>query len=449
MPPSKDIIRGTLGTSYGEHAYKIVEKLTDSGYDTWWVGGCVRDMLQDVLPKDIDIATAATPKEITEVFGKESGGEETFGSARVKIGTDVFEVTTFREDDEASDGRHPKAVKFGTREMDAKRRDFTVNAMYWNPISGELYDPTGGEADMKEMLIRFIGDPGIRIKHDALRLLRAVRFRSYLNGQYHPDTYAALQEHAPSVEILSGARQAEELEKMLLGPHPERALEDLWELQILQRFLPELYACKGVAQPAEYHQEGDVWDHTMQCLKSFRPEDGIDVRLATLFHDAGKAETFSLKERIRFDEHATVSSEIATEALTRLKYPKKRVEKISWLIKHHMMMRAFFEMNEERKAHWYFHPWFSELLALFSLDIAGTTPSDYSLYEKILRDYHTFLDAHPRPEKPLLTGQDVMDILGLKPGEEIGKILNELHDAQVKKEVTSKKEAREFVKKLV
>ncbi len=448
MPLSKDIIKGTLATPYGEHAYKVVEKLTDAGYDTWWVGGCVRDMLQEKLPKDIDIATEALPEQITNVFGKESGGLETFGSARVTMGKNIFEVTTFRQDDEASDGRHPQAVKFGNREMDAKRRDFTVNAMYWHPISGELYDPTNGEADLKELLIRFIGEPGIRIQHDALRLLRAVRFRSYLNGQYHPDTFAALQEHADKVEILSGNRQAEELEKMLLGPHPERALEDLWELRILERFLPELHACKGIPQPSDYHKEGDVWEHTMLCISKFRPEDESDVRVATLFHDCGKAETFSLKERIRFDEHASVSADLTTKALSRLNYSKKRIEKISWLIKHHMMMQSFFEMNDERKAHWYFHPWFSELLQLFSLDIAGTDPADYSLYEKILRDYHLFLDAHPRPEKPLLTGQDVMDLLGLKPGEEIGKVLNQLHDAQVKKEVTSKKEAKEFVKKL-
>src|SRR4029077_3215764 len=120
---------------HAERAYKIVETLADAGFDTWWVGGCVRDMLTGKIPKDIDIATAATPDQVAKLFkrSKDEGGQ--FGSARILLSDDVFEITTFREDDEASDGRHPESVVFGTREQDAKRRDFTINAMYWNPIS--------------------------------------------------------------------------------------------------------------------------------------------------------------------------------------------------------------------------------------------------------------------------------------------------------------------------
>src|SRR5437870_609844 len=142
MTPSKKIISSTLSSPYGEHAYKIVEKLSDAGFDTWWVGGCVRDMLQEIMPKDIDIATAARPEEIAKLFTRSTDGERTFGSVRISLGNDTFEVTTFREDDEASNGRHPEAIVFSTRERDALRRDFTVNAIYWNPISQELYDPT-------------------------------------------------------------------------------------------------------------------------------------------------------------------------------------------------------------------------------------------------------------------------------------------------------------------
>lgn len=450
MSLSKDVITHTLATKQGEVAYGIVEKLTDAGFDTWWVGGGVRDMVLGGFPIDIDIATEALPDQVRALFTNTVGSTgEQFGSVIVRIRGLNMEVTTFREDDEVSDGRHPESVIFGRREQDAARRDFTVNALYWHPISRELYDPFGGEDDLQERLIRFIGDPAVRIRHDALRLLRAVRFRAFLNGQYHPDTYRALQEQASLVETLSGNRILRELEKMLTGPHPDRAFEDLWETGMMQYISPELHACKGMAQPKEYHREGDVWDHTMLLLKSFLPEHAIDVRLAGLFHDVGKADTFSLQERIRFDEHAPVSAQTASEVLNRLQCSSRRRDKVHWLIAHHMMMGFFSTMPLERKTHWYHHPWFHELLQLFWLDIAGTDPQDYSLYGEILQDYHTFLDAHPRPARQLISGDEIMEILGLTPGEQVGKVIAALRSAQERGEVTKKSEAREFIRKMV
>lgn len=408
----------------------------------------MRDMLLGQTPEDIDIATDALAQQIVTVFTRTNAAPAEFGSVRVRLDTDEVEVTTFREDDEASDGRHPESVIFGTRQQDAKRRDFTVNALYWHPITKEIYDPFDGEKDLKERLIRFIGDPAVRIKHDALRMLRAVRFRAHIDGQYHPETYRALQEQAQLVEILSGSRQLEETEKMLRTSHPQRAFEDLWELQILKHFLSELYDCKGIPQPADYHHEGDVWEHTMKCIASFETDDDADLRLAALFHDIGKAKTFSLEKRIRFNEHASVSAEIASKVLRRLQCHGKRIEKISWLIKHHMMMSTFLEIDNERKAHWYFHPWFRDLLRLFQIDIAGTTPSDTSLYEKIVRDYNLFLNQHPRPPRQLLSGDDVMEILGLRPGARVGEILQAINDAQVRGEISTKKEAKALIARM-
>jgi len=448
MPLSKKIIDTTLDSKYGEQAYRVVETLTDAGFDTWWVGGCVRDMLSGQMPKDIDIATAATPTEVLMLFSKGKEVPRPLGSVRIRVGRFVFEVTTFRQESAVSDGRIPESVTFSTRVEDAKRRDFTINAMYFHPISGELYDPYEGEADLKERLIRFVGDPAERIRHDALRIMRAVRFRARIDGQYHPDTYAALRDNAQLVTALSGIRKLEELEKLLLTPRAERGLEDMWELNILPHVVLELHKCKGIPQPADYHHEGDVWEHTLQCVKSYNDDHFIDVRLAALFHDAGKAETFSLKERIRFDHHASVSAEIAETALGRIGISNKRKEKISWIIKHHMMMGSFLEMNEERKAHWYFHQWFPELLQLFWLDVAGTTPSDFSLYDAIVQDYHRFLDSHPRPVVLLLGGKEIMELTGLKPGARIGEVLDLLHDAQMRHDVTNKKEAIVFVTSL-
>ena len=454
MVIAKDIIARTLKTPEGEGAYQIVEKLTDAGFDAWWVGGCVRDMLLEKLPTDIDIATSAKPQQIMHLFPKGDDTGAAFGSIHVPSRSSIFHVTTFREDDTASDGRHPETVIFGSREKDAERRDFTVNALYFHPVSRELYDPFQGEKDLKERLVRFIGNPTVRIQHDALRMLRAVRLRATIVGQYHPETYSALKENCTLMEVLSGSRKLEELEKMLLCPHPDRALEDLWELGLLQQFLPELSICKGIPQPADYHHEGDVWEHILLCARSFQEEHGIDVRLAAIFHDCGKAQTFSFgAERIRFDQHASVSGDLAKKALDRLQITSKRREKIVWLIRHHMMMNAFSPstssgqapMSEERKAHWYYHPWYTELLELFWLDIAGTSPADYRFLKSILKDYHSFLDSHPRPPKVLLTGDEVMEILGLKPGEEVGAILHSLYEEQLAKRITTKKEAKVFV----
>lgn len=448
MGLTSSIIDQTLAQPYGEAAYKIVEKLTDAGFDTWWVGGCVRDMLGGSMPKDIDIATAATPNEVLALFSKGREVPRPLGSVRVRTGIFVFEITTYRKESAASDGRIPESVEFSDKEADAERRDFTINALYFNPISRELYDPFSGEADLKERLIRFVGSPEERIKHDALRIMRAVRFRARIGGQYHPDTYKALREHAKLVGNLSGIRKLEELEKLLLTPNADRGLEDMWELNILPYVAPALHACKGIPQPADYHREGDVWEHILRCVRSFKDDQFVDVRLAALFHDAGKAETFSLKERIRFDEHAGTSARIAEETLGSLGISNKRKEKISWLISHHMMMGSFAQMSDERKAHWYFHQWFPELLQLFWLDIAGTDPSDFSLYDSIIKDREAFLDAHPQPIKPLLDGKQIMELTGLKPGSRIGELLDELHDAQVRGDVDSKKEAIDFVRKI-
>lgn len=443
----KAAVDALLATPYGEAAYAVVETLVDAGHEAWWVGGGTRDLALGIAPKDIDIATSATPEDVLKVFKDAKPDPLSLGGTRVKKKGFTFELTTFREEGDSSNARHPESVAFTTRDKDVVRRDFTLNAVYYQPISREVYDPAGGLADADEKLVKFIGEPNERIKHDALRILRAVRLRALIGGQYHPDTYAALRSNAASVTQLSGSRQLEELEKMLAGPKPSRALEDLWELGVMERMLPELHKCKGIAQPADYHHEGDVWDHTLACADAFRPDDGPDVRLAALFHDIGKAETFALKERIRFDRHASVSADTASAILKRWQAPAKRVEKINWLIRHHMTM-GFTELSDERKVHWYYHPWFSELLRIFWLDIAGTTPSDFVLYDAIVKDYHAFLDAKPRPPKQLVTGERVMELLGIRPGEEVGRVLQAVHDAQARGEVSSKKEAEALVAKL-
>ncbi len=447
MPLSKEIIARALRSKHGEAAYRMCEKLLDAGFEAWWVGGCVRDMLAGAIPDDIDIATNATPREVSAIFPKCDESSAALGAVVVANAGFSFEITTYREEHTLSDGRFPESVTFTDRDHDAKRRDFTVNAIYWNPISSALWDPYAGEIDINERLIRFIGVPDERIRHDALRLLRAVRFRARIGGQYHPDTFRAIHANAGSIAVLSGTRCLQELEKILLGPRPQIAFEDLWETDIIEHLLPELHACKGVAQPTSAHKEGDVWNHIMRVISSFTGDHGADTRWAALLHDIGKPVTFSIdQKRIRFNEHAKQGALIVKEILDRLQFPATRRDKICWIIEHHMMMGTFGEINDTRKAHWYYHPWFIELLQVFWLDIAGTDPSEFALYERIVEDYNAFLDAHPRPEKSLLTGDEVMEVLGIRPGEIVGKALRALTEAQNRNEITGKKEALDFIR---
>lgn len=447
VPVASSIIDRLLGTPEGQAAFAVSELILQAGHECYWVGGAVRDLLLEELPKDIDMAVSAKPEEIEQLFPASDAKGKAFGSIVVSHKGHTFEVTTFREDDSASDGRKPASVRFGSKEDDAKRRDATVNAIYFHPVTGELFDPFDGEKDLQERLVRLIGKPKERIEHDVLRMLRLVRLRATISGQYEPKTYEAIKESAEKITTLSGTRALEEIVKILACPHPEIAFEDLYETDVLKFLIPEMAACKGVAQPREYHHEGDVWNHMMRVTTMYTEDHGPDIRIAALFHDIGKPETFVVKERIRFDHHAEVSADIASKILKRWQMPAEREKKIHWLIRHHMMMATFAELTEDRKAHWYFHPWFQELLQLFYLDAAGTQPGTMDFYQSIVTDYNQFLNAHPRPEKPLLSGHEIMEILGIGPGEEVGKLSQMLHDAQIKKEVSSKAEAKEFLQR--
>lgn len=448
VPIRRDTIDQVLATKHGENGYKVAEALTDAGFECWWVGGAVRDMLSGSIPGEIDIATSARPEAVTKLFPKSDDADKDLGAVRVSVGGTAFEVTTFREDDSESDGRHPESVKFGSRERDALRRDATVNAIYWNPVTLEVFDPCGGVGDLARKLVRFIGEPEVRIRHDALRILRMVRLRAAIGGEYEAGTNKALQTLSGLTSILSGPRVLQEIEKVLNLRKPQIALEDLWQFGVLNVVLPELHACRGVQQPPQFHKEGDVFEHLKSCTAHFTEDHGPDVRLAALLHDIGKTKTFALKERIRFDHHAEASAEMTEQILRRFQVPAERRQKIGWMIVHHMMMNAFETLTEVRKAHWYFHPWFQELLQLFWLDAAGTDPGDYRLYDWIVKDYDEFLNRHPRPEKPLLTGDEIMAILGVGPGEEVGRLRKAVHDAQISKSVTTKAEATDLLKEL-
>ena len=443
-------------------ARAIVETLQKKGHQAYWAGGCVRDMLLGIKPKDFDIVTSALPEEIESIFEKTIPIGKKFGVILAIIEEHHFEIATFRSDAASSDGRRPDAVIFTSAEEDAARRDFTINAIFYDPIADKIYDYVDGQKDLDAKLIRFIGDPEKRIEEDYLRILRAIRMKNTFQFQYHPDTYNAVKKFASHVTQNSSERIADELNKMILSPHPRKAFEEMEDTGVLQHIMPEMIAMKGVAQPLEYHQEGDVWEHAMRSIESLRkreshPMPSLEVHWATILHDIGKPDTFKLgNDRIHFNGHASRSAEIAHEIMTRLKFPRRMIDHVIWLTTHHMMMMQLIEMPIEKRLQWFHHPLFLELMEVFHADAAGTDAGpgsekedskNFELYYQILDLYRCDLEDTPHPPKPLITGTDLMDLLNLRPGPRLGELLHQLYELQLAKKISTKEEAIEWARK--
>jgi poly(A) polymerase len=445
-------------------ARSIVETLQSRGHKAYWAGGCVRDMLLNIKPKDFDIVTSAKPEEIESLFEKTVPIGKKFGVILAIIDGHHFEIATFRSDAASSDGRRPDAILFTSAEQDATRRDFTINALFYDPIADKIYDYVGGQKDLEQKLIRFIGDPQTRISEDYLRILRAVRMKNTFQFQYHPDTYAAVKQNAGHITKISAERIADELNKMILSPHPQKAFEEMEDTGLLQHIVPEMLKMKGVAQPEQYHQEGDVWEHAMRSIESLRstktinpdpkarvstePLASLEVHWAVILHDIGKPDTFmDSPDRIRFNGHAARGAEIARDILTRLKFPRRMIEHVSWLIVHHMMMVQLLEMPKHKRLQWFHHPLFLELMEVFRADACGTVPIDLTLHDQILALYRSDLAETPYLPRPLLSGHEIMDISGLPPGPRIGQLGQLLHEKQLAGEITTKDEAMEWLKK--
>ncbi len=422
-------------------AITIVKTLQEAGHKAYFAGGCVRDMLLKKEAKDFDIATSALPDQIEKLFAETYAVGKNFGVIHVVENTHQFEIATFRSDSGTSDGRRPDAVTFTHAEEDAKRRDFTINGLFYDPTTEEVLDFVGGRDDLSNKLIRFIGDPHQRILEDHLRIIRAVRFKNTLGFGYHPDTYASLKKHAQLADKVSWERVRDELNKIIMSRAAPVAFEDMQDTGILPYVLPELEACKGVAQPPEYHEEGDVWTHLMNALASLPEDSSLLTHWAVIFHDIGKPETFKIAERIRFDEHSERSAEIAERVMRRLHFSRQDIEHVSWAVRHHFMMVQLLDMPLGRQRHWFLDPRFPTLLALFYADAAGTTPTDLSLYKKVKAAYEECLRHFPERPKPLLTGEEVMKTLSLKAGPDVGNLLDELAEKQLSHEIQTPEEA--------
>lgn len=430
-------------------AIQIVKKFQEAGFEAYFAGGSVRDMLMEREPEDYDIATSAKPDEIEKLIPKTIPIGKEFGVILGIVNGHHFEVATFRSDSSYSDGRRPDAVIFTSAKEDAVRRDFTINGLFYDPISKKVLDFVDGQKDIKNKVIRFIGEAHERIKEDHLRLIRGIRFKNNFGFEYGPNTEKAIKELSHLIEGVSNERISDEMTKMLLHPHRSHSMKELDEFEIMDLILPEITACKGVKQPTKYHQEGDVFTHTLKALHDM-PEKFVNKELvwATLLHDIGKPDTYVKKpDRIHFDGHAELSAKMARKICQRLKFSRAETNKIAWLIDHHMAIGFIPDMRRAHQVDLFIHPWFLDLMHLHYCDEHGSYPPDLSLYEKVMALYSEYKNEPLLEDhfKPILSGNDLQKEFGLKPGPKIKEVLAELRMAQIEGVVADLDEARKFV----
>ncbi|HYA17914.1 MAG TPA: CCA tRNA nucleotidyltransferase [Bryobacteraceae bacterium] len=426
-------------------ARTIVERLRARGHSAFLVGGCVRDLLLGLEAKDFDVATSARPDQLLEMFpGADQVGAH-FGVVLVRENGAQVEVATYRRDLEYRDGRRPEGVVFETdpRE-DVVRRDFTVNALLMDPVTGEVIDYVGGRADLEAKIIRAIGDPEVRFREDHLRLLRAIRFAVRLGFEIEPKTFRAMRELAPLIESVAAERVRDELIRILTEGGARRGLELMDACGLLGEILPEVAAMKGVEQPPEFHPEGDVWTHTLIMMEGLR-EPSITLALGVLLHDVGKPPTFRVAERIRFDGHVEKGVEITHAALSRLRFPHQVIESVAALVANHMRFMDVPRMRESTLKRFMRMPGFEEHMALHRLDCLASH-GDLENYE-FVRQKQMETPPETLKPRPLVTGDDLI-AAGYTPGPMFRKVLAEIEDAQLEGRITTKEEGLELARRM-
>ena len=427
-------------------AADIVQRLRSAGHEALFVGGCVRDILRGIEPEDYDIATSARPEEVQTLFPHTVPVGVKFGVLLVVEGGRHYEVATFRTETDYEDGRRPSQVKFTTAEEDVRRRDFTVNGLLMDPVTGEIIDYVGGRADLSRRLIRTIGDPELRFAEDHLRMLRAVRFAANLDFTIDPSIFAAIQRHPAAIRHISSERIREELTKILTGGAARRGMELLAETGLLAEILPEVDSLRGITQPERFHPEGDVWEHTLRMLTDMTmdADSRADTRLAwaVLLHDVGKALTRTEDDSgIHFYGHVRRGGEIAESILRRLKFSVAEMETILALIHEHMIFMNVKEMRPNRLKRFLRLPDFPLHLELHRLDCLGSHGmlDNYSYCQEKMTELTQEVLHPPR----LLSGDDLI-AMGLSPGPVFKEILRTVEDAQLNNEISTEEDARKL-----
>lgn len=411
-------------------AEKILRCLRAAGHEAYFAGGCVRDHLRGVEPHDYDVATDAMPEEVASLFaGRCDLVGKSFGVAIVREGGHMVEVATFRRDGPYLDGRHPSSVTFTNAEEDARRRDFTVNALFWDPVDGRILDYVGGRSDIEARLLRAVGDPDRRFEEDRLRLLRAVRFAANLGFEIERGTWSALKIRSAQILTVSAERNRDELSRWLTGPDPARGLDLMDGSGLLVALLPEVAAQKGVPQPPQFHPEGDVFTHVRLLLSHLKGAGEI-LAWSALLHDIGKPPTYAVDRdgRIRFSGHEVVGERMARELLQRLRFSNAKTDAICACIANHMTFKDAPDMRPSRLKRLLARDTFDDELELHRIDCLASH-GDLSIHEFLLARRAELSEEAIKPE-PLLRGRDVLD-RGVAPGPRVGALLRAAYELQL------------------
>jgi poly(A) polymerase len=422
-------------------ACRIVQKLRSRGHEAWLVGGCVRDHLLGRTPADFDVATSALPEQTLELYPRALQVGRAFGVIVVVENGVSVEVATFRIEGNYSDGRRPDHVEFTSAQEDAFRRDFTINALFMDPVSEEVVDHVGGVSDIKRSVIRAVGDPFQRFSEDSLRVLRAIRFASDLSATLDPATENALRQMAPSLSRVSPERIFDELTKGLTRQHPGRFLQLMESCGLLPHILPELIPMVGCTQPPDHHPEGDVFVHTCLVLDHLPSEPSEALAWAALLHDVGKPSTRTVAPdgRIRFNGHASVGTDMIPALAERLRWPNHLRQAVMAMVHHHMDWLNIRQMKKSTLRRWFAQPTIEDEFHLHQADCLGSSGhlDSHHYGQEVLLNIRNEQGGTTDLPKPFVSGNDLIS-LGIPPGPRFKVLLEKIRDAQLDGRVTDR-----------
>lgn len=428
-------MQNTVMVYLPEKVKYIINTIMEAGYEAYAVGGCIRDSVLGRIPNDWDITTSATPFQVKALFAHTIDTGLKHGTVTVMLDKEGFEVTTYRIDGVYEDNRHPKEVTFTASLIeDLKRRDFTINAMAYNDVTG-LVDVFGGMEDIKAKTVRCVGNPKERFTEDALRIMRAVRFSAQLGYQIEAETKEVIKKLSSNLTHISAERIQTELVKLVVSPHPEE-LRTAYETGITKVILPEFDVCMETAQNNPHHCYS-VGEHILKSMENIRADKAL--RLAMLFHDIGKPETITVDEEgiYHFHGHQAVSEEMARRILKRLKFDNDTIYMVTNLVKYHdyevlagdsYVRRAVMKIGEDI---------FPLLFEVKGADILAQSiylrkekeeklKAVYQVYEKVIAEKQCV-----SLKMLAVSGKDLIEETGMQPGRKMGEVLQKLLDTVI------------------
>lgn len=432
----------------------IISKFIENKAEIYIVGGAVRDLLLERQVKDWDFTTNLTPEEMKKIFPKNSFCNNAFGTFSILTGEEIFEVTTFRTERGYSDNRHPDEVTWGkTLEEDLQRRDFTINALAIRMVEDkpELIDLYNGQEDLKNKLIRTVGDPNERFNEDALRLMRAVRIAGQIGFKIEEKTLKSIQKNAHLITNVAGERIRDELFKILLSPTPSQGIEILKDSGLLKEIMPELLVGENVTQKG--HHIDDVWTHNLKTLDNCETNSPI-TKLAALLHDVAKPLVMTGEGEARtFHNHEVKGSRIALAIGKKLKLSNKELDQLFKLVRWHMFTVQ--ETQTDKAVRRFIRnvtlDYIDEMIALRRADRLGSGAKETSWRWELFKQRIVEVQKQPFAVKDLkVDGKDVMEILNIKPGPKVGEVLNAIFkEVEEKPEMNEREVLLEKIKEFV